>query len=364
MMRPVQIIREAFLNVTTGAGRALLAAVVLLATVGLGAVSISIYGSWVAREGQQFRQAGASTYVLRAENRIDPKRCERLSGLGAIRASGALRAKPDIVFAAMPSRTVKSFEASPDFWTVLKLGTPSAVFRDISGVWISSTLAQDIGVDPGDTAQLLNGPAIRVAGVFTYPDQVNNRELDYAVISPAVSQAAFSQCHIEAWPARQQDVSLLLFSLNAEPDSSLEEKVSAPLQLNTSRGKYFSADSQWTNAVQIAMVGAFIAGFVIGFSWVFSRRLVLSSNLHCGVDRRTLLLMTLTESALLLGFSCIVWLPIDWYCTNFVSTVDAIISFGAGGRVFLAGSAGFILGTAVGFTNVKESRLFDYFKAH
>lgn len=364
MMRPAQIIHEAFLNVTTGAGRALLAAAVMLVTVGLGAVSISIYGSWVAREGQEFRQAGASTYVLRAEERIDPKRCERLRGLGSIRASGALRAMPDIAFASMPSRTVKSFEASPNFWTVLKLGTPSAVFRDISGVWMSSTLAQDIGVEIGDTAQLRDGAQIRVAGIYTYPDQVNNRELDYAVISPAVSQTAFSQCYIEAWPARQQDVSLLLFSLNAEPDSSLEDKISAPQQLNTSRGKHFSAGSQWITAVQIAMAGAFVAGFISGFAWVFSRRLVLSSNLHCGVDRRTLLLMTLSESAVLLSFACIVWLPIAWYCTNFVSSVDAVISFGAGGRVLLAGCVGFILGTAVGFTNVKESRLFEYFKAH
>ncbi len=362
MMRGSEIWREAWRNFSTGAGSILLSALVLLVIVGLGSVFVSSYGSGLARAGTQFRESGASTYVIRANEMVDSQRCVNLQGVGSVQAAGALRESKEIYFAAMPSRAVSTFEATPDFWRLLSANTPGVVFLNQPGVWITDTLARTLGVRPGEEVVLLDGQKLSIAGVFAYPDDGRNRDLGYAVVMPVAVVKDFSQCLIETWPASPEDASLLLSSLKINQSTGAGDEIPTPQQLNTSLGREFNAANSWDTLLRLAVGLSAMAGFVIGFVWIFSRRLVLSSNLHCGIDRITLLLISLAETSIVLIYSLITWLPFGWFAAAFGAAPDALVSFGAGLRTFLAGSGGFVFGVVLGVNRVKESHLFRYFK--
>ena len=300
--------------------------------------------------------------MIRANEMVDSQRCVNLQGVGSVQAAGALRESKDIYFAAMPSRAVSTFEATPDFWRLLSANTPGAVFLNQPGVWITDTLAQTLGVRPGEKTVLRDGQKLSIAGVFAYPDDGRNRDLGYAVVMPVAVVQDFSQCLIETWPASPEDASLLLSSLKINQSTGAGGEIPTPQQLNTSLGREFNAANSWDTLLRLAVGLSAIAGFVIGFVWIFSRRLVLSSNLHCGLDRLTLLLISLAETSIVLIFSLITWLPFGWFAAAFGAAPDTLVSFGAGLRTFLAGSAGFVFGVVLGINRVKESHLFRYFK--
>lgn len=362
MIRGREIWREAWRDYKTGAGAVLLVAVVFLVTVGLAATSVSSFGSWVSREGIHFREAGASTYVLRADGQVDPSRCDSLSGVGTIQAAGAMRVVSDTFFAAMPSRAVTTLEATPGLWNVLAASAPGARSNNTAGMWITDTLAETLGVEPGEILDLKDGRKVALAGVFSCPDDGRNRDLGYAVVAPVPARGDFGQCLIEVWPSEPTDASLVLEGLKPGLGSSTGMEIPAPMQLNSSLGKTFTAGNAWSGVVRVGILGAALTGFTVGFAWIFARRLVLSSNLHSGVDRLSLQLIVLAEASFVVLFAVVIWAPIGWFAGFFGGAPDGWVSFFAGLRVLLSGTAGLIVGVVVGFGMVRESRLFRYFK--
>ena len=191
MMRPKALWREAWLNVRSGTTRAALF-VVLVAAIGSALiVADAVVVQQLSAAATAYQNAGASTYTVAADARVDATACTALAGLPGVEAVGAIRDAPTALEpAALPSTTIPYFETTVGFGALL-----GAVNADTGGVLVSDQVAQTLQLKAGDEIPLRSSTestpqkTAQVAGVYAYPDDGRVPGYGYAVLAEVVAAA-------------------------------------------------------------------------------------------------------------------------------------------------------------------------------
>lgn len=351
-MRPASVVSEAWRDLLTGTTRAATLALVL--TLGVGALAVLDARAMVdvLRTAEEFRAAGAATWVLEDQDNVDGTRCDALDGVGGMRA-GALRQGPPLRALAMPSSQLTTWEVSPGL-----LG--AALGRDVApdpGVWVSEDLATTLGLTAGSTLATTEG-GTPVAGVYTWPDDGRARTLGYALVVPVAATGTFSQCWAATWPP-DEDTAGLLYSATGS-------KVGAQAtlgQLNSRLGAALDAPAllearltRWAPAAAAAL------GLAVGWVGVRMRRLQVAAALHARVPRAHLTWQLVLEAAAWVLVAVLVCAAVTGWAARVGNPDPSSAVWLTSLRTVGAGGAAVLLGTLVGVVGTRERHLFRYFK--
>ena len=317
-------------------------------------------------DAQEFRRAGASVQILAAAGRIDGERCEALSQVPGISASGALRVGDSVTPLNLPTNPYEGFEVTPGL-----LGTLSGGARASSGIWLSGELSKVLGAAPGDEIATAEGPAL-VGAVFDYPDDGRDRRYAFGFFSPVPAHGAFDACWAEVWPVSIEATALLNTAIIDSPDAEPVER----FQLNARLGASHDAHGAFASRLTLwAPYGSIAVGIVLGVVAVRMRRLELAATLHARVPRSLLSWQLVLEAAAWIGGALILCAPALWWITStwlgaadasgasaVVDPRDARAIWVIGMRTVGAGAAGAFVGVGLAGLSTREKHLFKYFK--
>jgi hypothetical protein len=356
-MRARALFREAGRDIVSGTTKlAILTAVfatMLAALICSDALSIA----QLIRSANDFRAAGATTYYVTADDRINPTACENLRWTEGVSAAGALRATADrVTVAPLPDSPIPLHEMSPGFAGVL-----GAESREPRGVIVSRELSETLGTSPGDVVESSHGE-LRIATVFDYPSDGRRPGFAYSVLSASNAPLAFDECWITVWPQLTNLRSLLLSTVlpSADGVSATQPQIS---QLNPTLGASFAGDAAFFSRITRANPAvSVLVGFSLGFLSVRIRRLHIASALHAGVRRRDVVAIhTLEASAWsLAGGSVAVGIALG--ATRLVPDFDQRALLASLIGVPLAGLAGVLVGAGASTLMAREKHLFRFFK--
>lgn len=352
-MRLASVVSEAWRDLLTGTTRAATLALVL--TLGVGALAVLDARAMVdvLRTAEEFRTAGAATWVLEDQDNIDGTRCDALDGVGGMRA-GALRQGPSLRALAMPSSQLTSWEATPG---LLAAATGRDDVAADLGVWVSQDLATTLGLTAGSTLVTTDGRT-PVAGVYTWPDDGRARTLGYAVVVPVAATGTFSQCWASTWPP-DQDTAGLLYSATGT-------KVGAQAtfgQLNGRLGAALDAPALLdARLTRWAPAAAAVLGLAVGWAGVRMRRLQVAAALHARVPRAHLTWQLLLEAAAWTLVAVLVGAAATGWAARVGNPDPSSAVWVTSMRTVGAGGAAVLLGTLVGVAGTRERHLFRYFK--
>ncbi|GIF10106.1 hypothetical protein [Actinoplanes teichomyceticus] len=355
-MRARAILSEAFRNLLSGAGRpALMIAVYVVLCATIGATEVMAI-SGIIRDGDNFRAAGASTFMLSAPAGVDGIRCESLGNSPNVTAAGAMREARGNRLTALPVSGVTLREVTTGFLNAIAPATgrhPAP--RD--GVAVPESLAKSLDIRPGEYLASSGGP-LRIGGLLTYADDGRDQVLDNSILGVVPGDGLFDECWISLSTYDRASLHLLSTSIVAayDPDGDVTVR-----QLNSSLGERFDGATRFAERpTRHAPYLAFGATALLALAGVWSRRLALASDRHAGVRRFDQLAMLTTEAVAwgLAGLLVVLALTRTWLeLTGYSAfTFDQVVRIGA------AGFFGVLAGTLVGWSLVREKRLFAYFK--
>ncbi len=356
-MRLREAVREALRDVVSGAGRAgtcaLVLAVLLVAVVGTRVVAlvddVRAAATWVG--------SGAATTVEQADGRIDGRACTALSEVDGVLGAGALRrVEEGTSVLALPATAVPTWEVSPSTASILAIEGKAGT----SGVWVSEAVAEELGVSAGATLATSGGP-VPVAGVYAWPDDGRDPDLEYALIAPVPEDGEpFDQCQVTVWP-QDPSVGALLRATVLPSAGEQDESQPTSGQLNPRLGVTFVPDVG-ADAVLFAAAGAGTFGLVVGAAAVFRRRLSIASDRHCGVPVAYQVLGAMVQHAIWGAVAAAVTVAVAAVLARGVSTDDG---GPVGSEAMLLGGLGVVgavLGAGVGVLSVRERALHRYFR--
>jgi len=359
-MRPGSVAGEAWRNWTSGTTRAGLFAGVFVAAVGLiAAMDVrSVVG--VLRGAADFTAAGAADQVLRADGSIDGRRCDAVAGARGVAAAGATRPGPPVRAWAMPSSQIGTVEATPGFVALLPL-----LGRDVrtdagvtDGVWLSSDLADTLGVAPGQVVQTDAGPA-GVAGVYTWPDDGRARELGYTMVVPVPADGAFSACWARVWPP-DANLAGLLYTSTAGGGANRQATLG---QANTTLGTDYDAAGLLAHRLTArAPWVAALAGLALGYAAARTRRLEIASALHARVPKAHLAWQHLLEAALWVGAAGVITAAALLWVARTGNPDPSWTTWLTGARAVVAAGVACLLGVLAAVLATREKHLFRYTK--
>lgn len=346
---------EASRNLRAGTAGALALAVTIAVLCGvLGGVDVATYVAGI-RTAHDFRASGATIQTINLASGIDGAGCESLAGSDGTSASGALRQHDGGVHPlALPGSRLDRFDVTPGLLEVLA----AAPVRAGAGVWLSSALASDLGVEPGDMLSTTEGEAT-VAGIYPYLPDGRDRIISYAVLVPtATDSTPFDACWMESWPPRSRGDGWTAAAVLGNPEQSVTYD-----QLNTTLGT--DLDLHQLGLGRSSRHAAYLAalvGVVLGAMSIRRRRLEIASALHSGVPRVALTVQLIVETTAwavagaFLASPAMAWLAAD---VNPAGMREPLL---AGLRVLVAGAAAAPLGAFFGTLMTREAHLFRYFK--
>ena len=355
------IVREAFLNITTGSTRLAVFASVLAAVITvLAGAEVETIAS-IDERAREFRDSGGSTVIYRMEAGIDGAACDRLRELPGVSATGAVRRREaGESAAALPDQQIPTFDISPGFGGFRALGNPHAS----DGVLISEDAAGTLGVGWGRRLPLTEARP-PISGTFTYPADGRQPGYGYAILSPTDTRAAFDECWVECWPLSDDVLAILPTALL--PGAAAEKGPGAQgprlQQLNASRGTHFDGAMQFANRIsRFAPAIALLAGATLGFIATSGRKLELAAALHAGVTRGAQALHVVIEAgAWALASLTLALPPLAMLITETDGSPAAPLIVVAA-RVAVAAASGTLIGASAAVFTVKERHLFTYFK--
>jgi hypothetical protein len=358
-MRARAVVGEAGRNVVTGTTRAVVFAVVFLALVGGLAVADVRAVVAVLRGAADFRAAGATVDVLKADAAVDGRRCDALTGTGTVTA-GAFRRGGAVQILAMPAAQITVIEATPGLIRLLPvIAQPVQVDPAVAGgVWVSADLATTLGATPGRVIATADGVAT-VAGVYTWADDARARDLGYAIITPVPADGTFDQCWTETWPSDPGLAGLAYLSLtNPQPMGQV-----ASGQLNTSLGTTYDTGARLHDRLTrpVPWVAA-VAGCLLGYVAVRTRRVENASALHARVPKADLAWQHLLEAAVWAGGSTVILAAGLLWAARLGNPDPGWTTWWTGLRTVLAGSAAVGLGVLAAVLTTREKHLFRYAK--
>ncbi|MFJ6171510.1 hypothetical protein [Curtobacterium sp. NPDC092190] len=285
-MRPVEVFREARRDVCTGAAGALTCAVVL-ALLLCGVVGATARATVQdVRGAARFLSSGAATQVFTAAGRIDGRACQALTQDPRVVAAGAVRRVADgLLVSSLPGTAIPLHETTTGFPTVLgvegRLGGP--------GVLLAPDVASALGKAAGDDLPVPQG-SVPVAGIYSYPDDGRDPDLEWAVLAPAPDDGRpFDACWATVWPADDSASAALRRTLlpgtagfaGTAGTAGAEGTRPTLGQLNPRSGATFEATAQLpAGSAETAALGV---GLTVGVAAARRRRLVVASDRHVGV---------------------------------------------------------------------------------
>jgi hypothetical protein len=354
------VAQEAWRDTISGTSRAGLLALVFAFAVGvIAALDVRVVVD-VLQRAATFRTSGAATQVLKPDHSVNGANCDALIQVSGIDAAGAIRRGQQIRFLAMPSPQFTVVEATPGLIDMLPLIAQPYVFDPtvLDGVWLSVDLARDLSVAPGGSVQTSAGE-LRVAGIYTWPEDGRTRDLGYNVVVPVTTDEEFAQCWAQIWPADATLSSLLLTSLTST-DSRISPTVG---QLNVKLGASFDATALLTNRLTaVAPWIAALVGLALGYTALRLRRVEVASALHARVPRAQLTLQHLMETAIWASAAAVISAAALLWVARAGNPDPSWATWLIGLRAVVAGVSGALLGTILGVTSTREEHLFRYAK--
>jgi len=357
-MRVREIAREAWRDVCAGAAWAVTSAVVVAVLLGslLGFRAASAAGE--VRAASAFLTSGAATTVQRAEGRIDGRGCDALADSEGVLASGALRrVDRGVVPAVLPGSTIPTYEVTSGM--VGALG--GAVAAGGAGLVLAPAVHDALGLDPGDELVTSAGRRLPVAGVYDYPDDGRDPDLEYAALAPAADDGtAFDACWVTVWPQRDDTVPMLRRTVLPSSGAEEEERPTVGL-LNSRLGETFVWSAglpDWVPAS--AAIGG---GAAIGWAAVARRRLALASDRHVGVRRSEQMLGIVLQHLVWGVAGAAVAMATAVVAVRGLPPDDALPIVAASGVVAGLGLVGVLVGGGVGAASVRERALHRYFRS-
>jgi hypothetical protein len=355
-----EVFREAWRDTACGTSRAVLA--LALFAVGVGALGWSqaagVVG--VAQDAATWVEVGAAVRIVDSPGAVDAAQCEALSQVVGVASSGALREGDELRLAALPSRTLTTFEATPGMAEVLDLRTPQP--SGGLGVWLSQDLATAVAAEPGDPIAILrDSGSAAVAGVFHFPDDDGrNPILAYSVIEPVAAAGIFDACWVELWPERTATGPLVMLvadpAVNEPGATAMAPEVG---YLNGSLGVEFDARGRLARLPTLPLLGAAgLFGLALGFGLIRLRRLELASSLHAGVDKPALAAQMLTEAAIWVLPACVAIAPVLWWVSTHDNPDSPWLPLGLAGQTITLASLAVLLGTLAATLAIREKHLF------
>lgn len=354
-MRLRDIVGEALRNVATGTARALMLASILGALF----VSLVFFDGLTARNSIEkataFAASGGSTLVLTSKSGIDGRRCDNLSSLSNVQASGATRARDSKVVArALPSSGIPTFEVTTGFLRVLK--TKSALGP--TGAYVSSQVSDELAVRGGDTLPTIDGD-IQVAGTFVHPDDGRRGGYQYSVVFPTVPSSGYDECWVSVWPQDGSIASLL--SLVVLPTTTHREPPTLA-QLNSTGGVRFEGgDDYQERPSRFSDIAAASGALLLGVGAIRMRRLSLASARHLGVSVSAQTLMVAIEYLLWGLVAVALTVPALAWCLPGLDAADVPAVLTNLVRIPAAGLVGGLAGTVIGLAFVRERQFYRYF---
>lgn len=387
-MHPKALLREAWLNVRSGTTKAVLFAV-LAALIGSALiVADATFMQQLSAAATAYQNAGASTYTVVSEKRVDAQACTALAGLPGVQAAGAIRnPQTDLAPAALPSSTIPYFETTVGFGALL-----GASKVDTGGLLVSDQVAETLQLSAGDeiplrtsakqTTEKAPAKAAQVADVYAYPDDGRVPGFGYAVLAEVVVRQAdtagtnatvanasaadatdtvrFDECWVRMWPEspsiRGQLAGVVAPGSKEDPPPTLSK-------LNNRFGEEFTGRAQFEDRVtRFAPVAAVVLGAVLGFAALRLRRIHLAAALHSGVRRRDLAIILGLEQVCWVSLSAVILVNVAAWCAFGVPVGDRGALFSYGLLTAASLILGSFVGAAVAFVSTRERALFRYFK--
>lgn len=355
-MRTTEVLREAWRDIASGAGAAVVCAGVLAVLVAgvVGVRTVAVADD--VRAAARWVASGAATQVFTAAGRIDGRACAALADEPDVLAAGAFRKTEDgMVVAALPGTSIPTYEVTGGATALFGVaGTTGA-----TGVLVAPEVAEALGVGPGQQIATPDGP-VPVAGGYAYPDDGRDPELSYAVLAPTVDDGApFDACWATVWPQDETAVSALRRTLLAATGSEDGER-STLGQLNPRSGTAFLPSDPPAPGLLESV--ALALGLVVGCAAVLRRRLSIASDRHVGVR--------VAAQALGIAVQHLAWGAVAAALALAVSVVlvrglppgDGLPIVADGAVLCVLGLVGAVTGGTVAVPLVRERALHRYFR--
>ncbi|GAA3340588.1 hypothetical protein GCM10017714_20920 [Curtobacterium pusillum] len=357
-MRSSEVVREAWRDIASGAAWAATAAVVL-AVLLAGIVGLRAMGVVAdVRAATRYVASGAATTVQRAEGRIDGRVCDALGGSEGVIASGALRRlEQGAVPAALPRSAVPTYEVTVGVLGVL--GVPESAGS--VGVVLSPAVHDALGLGPGDDLAMTSGSTVTVTGVYAYPDDGRDPDLEYALLAPTADDGEpFDACWVTVWPLRDDTVPMLRRAVLPATGAEGEDRPTVG-QLNPRLGETFVRSGDVPAVVPMAVAGA--TGTAVGAAAVMRRRLSLASDLHVGVPRSAQVAGIVLQHLVWASAAALAAVATATIIVRGLPADDAVPIVTAAVAVAVVGVVGTLVGGALAATSVRERSLHRYFRA-
>lgn len=352
-MRAEAVLGEAWRNTVSGTTRAAVWAALVVLLLGLVAAADARVVVGMLADARELRESGGSVWVVEAPGGVDASRCEALTRVEGVTASGALRESTETVRpAGLPSSDIRAFEATPGLGAVLAVDGGVA-----GGVWLPRALAETLGVAPGGSIETAEG-RVAVAGRYEYPADGRVTTLEHAVVAPVPVTGTFDACWAEIWPPSAETTALLSFALwDSTPGlQSQQGQLNGRLgRLSDLAARYDERATRWAGEIAV------VAGAALGFASVRSRRLELASALHAGVPRGAVTAQVMLETLLWSTAGTVMVIPLLWWAAGAGAPSTGSQTWLASVVTVTGGSLATLLGTSCGAVVTRETQLFQYF---
>jgi hypothetical protein len=371
MMRLRSIFSEAMRNIACGTTHAV--AMFLIASLAGG-----LLGGYEVMSVLQLEGTAATRINSYADVRtvvggaVDGSVCDRLSTVAnGPSTSGAMRAGDQITPTSTPGKDIASYEVTPGMLGLMIAGkggnqrTGQADVAgnrkiDATGVWVSTDVANDIGLTRGSRFETDQGNTT-VAGVFSWPNDGRDTRFAYAVITPvSPDDGTFEECWAKQWPGGDELDSMLYSTVNITGSQNTSVGVT---QLNKGFDLHYDAPASYANRTTrwLPYVGG-VLGILIGVISIRRRRLEYAGALHSGQCKSAQLLEIAVETAVWSGLAAISVISVLAAVCARMSVSDPTAVFLAAIRTPLAFWAGIMLASIGAGAAVRESQLFRFFK--
>lgn len=348
------VLSEAGRNLLTGTTRAGIWALVLLIVVGGLAATDTRSVVGVLSDAQDFRDAGAATFVLSAPGSVDGGRCESLTRIEGVTGAGPSRAGDPVRLAALPSTEILTYDVAPSFLPLIGVQDRGA------GVVVPRSVADLLG--PAQTITLDDGRTLPVSGIYAYPEDGRSTVLAHTVLTTVPTSGTFDACWVSIWPTSASTTRLLRYALRFEAPASDSAEVTVR-QLNATLGESFDVRTRLTSRPTTA-VGwvAVAAGAALGAASVRRRRLELASSRHTGVPGSALTAQVVVETLAWALAGAVLAAPMVWWLADVDNPASTAAVWWVGLRTVLIGAGATVPAAALATWLTRERHLFRYFK--
>lgn len=352
-MRLVETLREAGRNLDTGMTRpmalTLLFACILAFCAGMDMRQVAD----IENRTQGYRSALSNVQLIKKEGAVDPAACNALTGNTGVGESGALRKGNAIKPLLAPGFTINTYEVTQPF-----LGIVQGEGRGTGGLWVSSAVADKLGLHPGTTLETTEGE-MTVDGVYRWPEDGRDTRLGYSALVPVIPDGDFDECWASIWPLRDDVTATLRQSLKFSTDLSDSQTG----QINYSQGDQFDPHALFETRLTRPLIYApALLCFLTAILACRRRRLEIAGYLHAREPKISMMVrMTLEHSAcLLLAMSLTVPLLVTAFLVKGADLTDLTRTSLV--PVLLTALLGQVAGSLAGAGGIRERDLFRHFK--